>query len=401
VVIRGVLVTVIVSAVYLIAMPHIAKVINVDQRYLVCFLVMALYLFVRPLNVIVMNYLRVLGEIALFNTVNIFTKFGGIVLGFALLLWAIGELYGYLLGMALAEVGATVFLYRWFFANYRLSLSAVSGPLTLDLFKFGVPLLLTELSYLLLSYSDRYLIVAFRGEDVLGLYSVGYSLPSYINELIMFSLSYAVVPIYTGLFSSEGRAATERFLSRAFRYYIIGIVPICVGYAAVARDLIVVLASEKYADASTFSPIILVGLVCLGMNSILYAGLYLNKKSVHILGVMLAATAANILLNVVLLPRFGAVGAATATLAACAASSILTGALSSRYLRIDFPMLTLAFYGAVATLMYLVLANIEMHRAWLNIVVKVPIGFCIVAVAVLFRETEVRKVAANAILRRR
>ena len=390
VVTRGVILAAIVTSAYVLLLPQINALTGVDSRYLVCFLVMGLYLFVRPLNIIVLNYLRALGKLFLYNAVNVGTRALGIALALSLLFWLIGELYGYFLGLALAEVSATIVLYRWLLSTHRYSPSQVSGPLALNLFKFGLPLLLTELSYLLLSYSDRFLIVAFHGEDMLGLYNVGYNVPLYVNDLVMFSLSYAVIPIYTELYTREGKEATEKFLTRSLNYYLMVVIPLCAGYVAVASDALVILASNKYAEAAAFSPIILAGLVCLGMNSILYAGLYLQKKSGHILAVMLAAVAANIAVNVALLPKYGATGAAIATLTACALSSVLMGILGRKHLRVSISLKTVLYYSIVSALMYLLLRVIDLGNPIFNLGVKVPLGMLVIGVAVLAREAELR-----------
>jgi O-antigen/teichoic acid export membrane protein len=69
-------------------------------------------------------------------------------------------------------------------------------------------LLFNESAFLALSYADRYLIVAYLGEEALGLYSVGYNVAMYIGNIIMFSMSYAIVPIYVGIYGEEGRKKT-------------------------------------------------------------------------------------------------------------------------------------------------------------------------------------------------
>jgi O-antigen/teichoic acid export membrane protein len=390
---RGVLLTTIVVGVYVFTLPIINEFIGVDEGFLGCFLIMAVYLFARPLNIIVMNYMRALGKIFLLNVFNATTKIVEVVLAFTLLLWLVGELYGYFLGVALAQLGATVFFYRWLLRNHDFSITQVSGTLTLDLLKFGFPLLLTELAYLLLSYTDRYMIVAYHGQAVLGVYTVGYNVPSYVNDLLMFSLSYAVVPIYTELYVREGKEATETFLSRSLNYYAMTVIPLCVGYAAVSRDALTTLASPKYSESADFSPLILVGLVFLGMNSILSAGLYLQKKSGQMLTIMLSAVAINIGANMLLLPRYGATGAAVATMVACVASSALTVVLSRRYLRANVPYLTIAYYSAASALMYFIITGIDTGQAWLNLAARIPLGMAIMAAATIAREDEIRAYA--------
>lgn len=388
---RGVLFAGLAVALYVVSLPLITRLVGVHSRYVDCFLIMALYLFARPLNIIVMNFMRARGEIFTLNVVNAAMKVAEIAVSFALLLWLVGELYGYLLGVALVQVGAMAFLYRWLLKTHRFAITQVSGALTRDLLKFGFPLLLTELAYLLLSYTDRYMIVAYHGQSVLGVYNVGYNVPSYINDLVMFSLSYAIVPIYTELYAREGRQATEAFLSRSLNYYLMAVIPLCFGYAAVSRDALVTLASMKYAAAAEFSPLIMIGMVFLGMNYILYAGLYLQKKTGQILGIMSGAVVINIIANILLLPKHGTMGAAIATLIACIASSLFTAILGRRYLRPSLSLPTIAYYSAASAIMYFAVVEIETGRPWLNLTAKVPLGVAIMSVATLVRERDVRE----------
>jgi O-antigen/teichoic acid export membrane protein len=206
----------------------------------------------------------------------------------------------------------------------------------------------------------------------------------------MFSLSYAVVPIYAELYVREGKQATEAFLARCLNYYLMAVIPLCVGYAAVSHDALVTLASHKYAAAAGFSPIVLTGLVFLGMNSMLYAGLYLQKKTGQILAVMLCAVATNVAANILLVPRYGATGAAVATLVACMVSSTLMVVLSRRHLRVTIPVTTIVYYSAASAVMYFVIIEIDTGHPWLNLIARIPLGVIIVAAAMLGREKEIR-----------
>ena len=82
------------------------------------------------------------------------------------------------------------------------------------------------------------MIVAYYGEEVLGLYSVGYNLASYLSNIIMFSLSYTVVPIYVDIYEKDGKEKTEEFLQRCLHYLIIAVIPVFFGYLAISNDLL-------------------------------------------------------------------------------------------------------------------------------------------------------------------
>lgn len=388
IILRGLLLSLLVVVAYVGTLPYLINILGINKSYIICFLVMSVYLLVRPLNIIVLNLLRVNNKTIYFNIVGLGGRVISILLSLLLLIWLIGKLYGYFIGIVLAEIIASIFLFSWFFSRYKVVLGKSSTTLALQLSKFGIPILLTELAYLLLSYADRFMIVWYRGEGQLGLYSVGYNLASYISEMIMFSISYSIIPIYVGIYANEGKEKTEEFLNKCLYYLILGVIPIFFGYLAVSKNLFLILASDKYAEAGSFSPIILLGSFLLGMNSIFNAGLYLQKKTGTILKIMLSAVTLNILLNMILLNRYGVYGAALATLIACIFSAGMTILLSFRYISIKIDPKLIFYYMTLSAVMYIIVSNIEMQRIWLSLLIQILVGILIIVTGVFFREEE-------------
>lgn len=397
---RALLLSAIVVALYLFFIPRVQTQLRIDASFAAAFTVMAVYLAVRPLNIVVLNYQRATGKTLLFNGTELAVRTLGIALSLGLLLWVTRDLTGYFVGIAVAEIIGSVILFRWLLSNYTFAPGNVSKDLTWSLARFGVPLLLTELSYLLLQSADRYILVAYHGEAVLGEYSVGYNIPAYINQLVMFPLSYAIVPLYTDMYAKEGVTHTQAFLNRVLNYYIGGILLLCAGYAAVAQDTIVLLASTTYAETASFSPIILVGLVFLGMNYILNAGLYLKKRTLHMLAIMLAAALLNIALNLMLIPYWGATGAAIATVVSCVGSTLLTCVLSFRYMPLRVDLYNIAYYSVWAAVVFVGVSAVAVQTPWAALFAKLAVGFILAAAAVIYREQQVRRLLLGRLRRR-
>lgn len=390
VVLRGVLLSAAVVVVYYLFFPTVMPYLKISAEFLPCFMIMTLYLFIRPLNIIVLNLLRVNEKTLFFNVISFVGKVASVGLSLLLLLYIVKELYGYFIGVVLAEYMVALILGIWFFSRFKVHLKDVSGDLSKRLIVFGAPLLFTELFYLVLSYFDRYMIVYFNGEHALGIYSVGYNLAMYIGNIITFSLNYAVIPIYVKIFEDEGKVKTETFLSDSLNYLMIAIIPICIGFHAVSIDLFVFLASDKYASAAGFSTIILVGTIVLGMNSLLNAGLYLKKKTHYIFIIMGAAVILNITLNYFLLHVYGVKGAALAFLTSSTFAALLTIALSFRYIVIRLNLKSMAYHLGISAVMFIMLTQIETGKPWLNLALKIPAGFVIVAAGVLLKEKQLR-----------
>jgi O-antigen/teichoic acid export membrane protein len=213
-------------------------------------------------------------------------------------------------------------------------------------------------------------------------------------------VSYSIVPIYTELYAKKGPAETQEFLGSALKYYVMGILPLLAGYAAICHDAIVFLASDKYAAAAEFSPIIVGGLAFLGMNYILYAGLYLEKRSKLILLNMAVAVVVNIVVSLWLVPEYGSWGASMAMLSACATSSVMTALMSFRYLPIKLPYVTLLKYGVAYAGMYYLLGLIETGSPLGNLALKVPAGAVFVVVVMFLLDRPLLKGAVQLVRRR-
>jgi len=387
--IRGLILSIITTGLYLSLFPFLSRYLGINEKFVFCFMIMAAYLFIRPVNIIILNMLRVNDKTIFMNLLGLAGKIISITLSLTLFIYIIHDLYGYFVGIIISEFIVSIFLFYWFFSNYKIKYNKVSKDLTACLIKFGAPLLFTELSYLLLSYADRYMLVAWHGESALGIYSVGYNLAMYISGLLTFSLAYSVIPVYVEVFEKYGRERTEEFLNKCMHYLIIAVLPICFGYYAIANDLFIFLASEKYILAATFSPIILVGTFIMGMNDVFNAGLYLKKKSVLILIIMLAAVAVNIILNLILLPKFGIMGAALATLVACLLSSVLTISLSFKYIAVRVRIWHIAYYLFLSILMYCIVLQVNPGGHFANLLTKIIVGGCVIVLGVTFKEKEI------------
>lgn len=390
IVVRGLVLALVVTGLYLLLFPRVGPYLGIKPEYIGTFLMMGAYLFVRPMNIVVLNVLRASGRILFFTVINFIGKITAITLSLVIFIYYIHEVYGYFIGVVLSEVAVAVVLYYWYFKHNRISTTAASSDLALRLIRFGAPLMITELSYLLLIYVDRYMVMHYYGEAALGMYSVGYNLASYIGDAIMFPLSYAVIPLYVSLFQSQGQEATRQFLGKCLHYLLVAAIPISVGYLAIAEELIVTLASEKYMLASTFSPVILLATLFLAANYILNAGLYLHKKSVVLLAIMLATVMVNIVANLVFLSRYGIDGAAYAKLIAAAFSSLATVVFSYRYLAIPVNVRTLMYYAALSAVMYALVAPIHVEQHWLSLILKITAGAGIIVPGILLREKELR-----------
>jgi len=385
---RGLVFSIVTSFLYVILLLIAFKYLKLNSGYSICFLIMTLYLFLRPLNILVNYFLRVNDKTVFMNVIGLVERISSVGLSLFLLVYGLRAFYGYFVGLVIAEIILSAVLFSWFFKHFKIHPGEASRELNLKLIKFGSPLLLSELSFLLMSYADRYIMVGYLGEQALGLYSVGSNLAMYIGNIITFSLSYAIVPIYVEIYGGEGREKTEAFLSKSLQYLLMVMVPMWVGYVALSKDLFITLASEKYAMAASFSPLILLAYFFLAVNTIFNAGLYLQKKTFLLFIINLSSILLNVGMNMILLPRYGVVSAAVTAAISYMVSTILTVWISKRFITIRIELRTFFYYVGVSVVMYFVVREIQTSWAWMNLVLKLIVGTFIVMVGVAYKEYE-------------
>jgi O-antigen/teichoic acid export membrane protein len=335
--------------------------------------------------------LRVNDKTLFINVINIVGKTISVGLSLIFLIYVFRAFYGYFIGVVTAELIMSVVLFTWFFKHYRVTPSLISRDLSVKMIKFGAPLLLSELAFLLISYSDRYLIVGYLGEQDLGLYSVGYNIAMYIGNIVLFSLQYSMVPISVQIYGDEGKEEVEVFLNKCLRYVLMAIIPMWFGYLAVSRELFIILASAKYAAAAVFSPLILLSYFLGAVSSVFDARLYLKKKTIITFLIEFSAIILNIGLNLVLLKKLGLMGASISALASSVVSTFLFMVVSNRYFKIRMEMGSIFYYIGVSCVMYLVVAQINTGVIWVNLPLKMVTGMVLVGLAILFKENEIRE----------
>lgn len=380
---------------YLIGLYACLQFTDVELDYRICFLILAGYLLIRPVNIIGFNFLRVNGKTIFINSLTLCAKILSISVALLFFLVILKKLYGFFFGHIVAEVVSFIVIFTWFFKNYKIDRHRVSNSLIRKIIIFGFPLLLNEIGYLLLSYADRYIVAGLMGKEALGIYSVGYNLAMYISNVVTFALSYAVVPIFVEIYENKGREETEAFLRKSMHYLLVGIIPICFGYYAISEDLFILLASKKFSSAAQFSWLILVGNVVLGLNSVVNAGLYLKNRSMTILYIMLISVVINIILNFLLIPKYGIIGASLATLTACAVSSCTNYLLSAKHIIITFNRVKLLLHFMLSIIMFYIVNIIVIEGLVLSLVVKIICGILIIAIGNYFIENELRQLLVN------
>ena len=170
--------------------------------------------------------------------------------------------------------------------------------------RFGIPLMGLAVSNWLLTTSDRYIIKFFGDNAEVGIYSTNYSLANSIY--MMFSL--IVVNAFHPIIMKEWDKSQERTLklvSNTIDLYLLLMVPLTF-YGCLKSDLLLSLfKGDMYASHSDIFSWTALGIFFYGL-SLLYHKYYELTEHTHmILLINIIAAVSNIVMNFVLIPKFG------------------------------------------------------------------------------------------------
>ncbi|HLD31935.1 MAG TPA: flippase [Patescibacteria group bacterium] len=200
---------------------------------------------------------------------------------------------------------ALIILYQ----RYRLYFYPHLDPAILRPFlRIAFPFALAAIFARVYSYIDTVLLSKLASPEVLGWYSIPSKI-TYAFQFIPLALVAAVYPRFSEFFLVDRERLGKVFV-QAIKYLAVIVLPLSVGLFVLAQDIIISLYTVQFASSVLPLKILLLGLTFsyLGfpIGAILNATNRQKTQTVVIFLVMIV----NVVANILLIPRLGAVGAA-------------------------------------------------------------------------------------------
>ncbi len=242
-----------------------------------------------------------------------------------------------------------------------------------EMARFGAPFVLGSVFLFVLDNVDRYFLLEYKGAAVVGVYGVGYRLSRMAEAIV-------AVPFASVWGANMIRTATgpdgPKLVGRAITYLAFLYLSAGLALSLFASDFVRLFAGAKYLGAERIVPIIVLAYSFWCLSGVADTGMYVERKT-HLKPLIFASAAAIcILLYRYLIPPYGAVGAAVATVISFFVFVVLTFFVSHKYFRVPYEYSRLAkLYGSALLLFYL-----GSHSGWtgssMNILAR---GLCVIS----------------------
>jgi len=183
---------------------------------------------------------------------------------------------------------------------------------------FGSPLIIQAFLSLMMHEADRYLLRAYASLDEVGVYSLAYKIGQAVNTLCMipFGAIWGVV-----LYEIAQQPDAKTTYANVFKYYVYGLLVVMLAAALFAFPVLPFLTPGDFGQAVDLIPVIVLAFVFFAMHSQFSVPVLLARKTAALIPASIAGVVANVVCNFLLIPRFGALGAAWASVATYATFS--------------------------------------------------------------------------------
>ena len=220
----------------------------------------------------------------------------------------------------------------------RQLLPRFSAKLYRELLRFGLPYIPSGLAAIAMQVIDRPILKALTDDATVGIYQANYRL-GVLMMLVVSMFDYAWRPFFLTHARDEG--AKELF-ARVFTYFSVLMLFVFLVVSFFIEDLVRVqigggyFFSPAYWEGVAIVPWILLAYVFTGAYTNFVVGVNIEKKTQYLPLVTGAGALVNIGVNILLIPQYGIMGAAYATLAAYMVMAAGMYVVSQRFYRVNY-----------------------------------------------------------------
>lgn len=300
---------------YILRIP-LSSLMAIPENYLKLFYYLIFIVALDTIAIVPFAKLRLERKAAQYTVI----KFINIIINLALNFYLILKMKMGIEAIFISNLAASLFSFLALQPETFKSLSLVfDKEIMKKIIVFGIPYLPGALAATVVNVVDRPVVLAMTNESTLGIYQANYKLGIFMM-LFVTMFQYAWQPFF--LNNAKEKNAKEIF-SKILTLFLLVTSVIWIVLTLFIDDLARIefwhgktIIGAKYLSGLPIVPIILLAYLFNGLYYNFQAGIYIEEKTKYFPYVTGAGALINVVVNILLIPVFGIMGAAFATLAA-------------------------------------------------------------------------------------
>ena len=281
----------------------------------------------------------------------------------------------------LGILSAIIFLFVVSLFKYRdvlFSKMILSKSMTKDMFNYALPIMFSTAGGIVLQYSDVILLTFLKGSTLVGLYNI--ALPCVSILLIIFSPLFTYLfPKISKLYHSNKKSEIEHVLSFVYNYLMIPMLPLVFLFFSYPKLIIAVLFGSRYIPAYNILRVFSLSFVFMSLRNLNFSVIAGIGKAKERSAILYIGAGFNVVLDLILIPLFGATGAAISTGLGFVLMTYLTFKLIVKFYRIKIDYVyqlkvlfsSIIFLISISFFKYFIHMNVYLEAILVSIIASV------------------------------
>jgi O-antigen/teichoic acid export membrane protein len=244
---------------------------------------------------------------------------------------AFGRIAGNALGLAIIFLPCYIFLYARHFKP-QFSKEALKYAVG-----FGFPIVIHLLMGTIHNSIDRLMLEHYLPISELGIYTLGISVAT-VLQMFVTAFNQAYQPSYYELMESGGESR-ETHIVKTFKFWLVMLtIATCIGIV-IGGPFLTIFAGVQFWEVSSIFPYLLLSVYAGSFYYFFSSPIFFYKKT-HLLPFITGSSAGiNIVMNLLLIPKYGINGAAIATIISHIWISMISYVMGNHLFKIKWPLL--------------------------------------------------------------
>lgn len=277
---------------------------------------------------------------------------------------------GILYSAMISSIATSSYLTIITFKNVHFNFSMQKAR---ELLYYGIPLIFSDIGAFLLTFSDRFFLKYYANLSDVGIYSLGYKIGMLIPILVIapFNQVWSVQ-----MFKIAQKENSGEIFRKVFTYFSMLVITVGLAISLLSKDTIKIISNAGYWDAYKIVPIVVLAYIIYGFYIQSLVGILVEKKTVYLALMTVAAAISNILFNFLLIPSYTTTGAAWATVLSFLIRFLGIYFISKRLVSISYEWAKVTKLLILAIIFYLIHLSISIEN--------IPLSFSLNMIFILF-----------------
>jgi O-antigen/teichoic acid export membrane protein len=366
-------------SIFLIFPQQLSVIFSIDKSYMNLMPLLGIYFLFNFLLEIPFNLLRLEQKSTPYVAFSLLRFFIDFISKIIFILIYDRGVVGYFESGVISVILTFVFIYIGTskYVSYKINKTYLY-----DLLKLGLPFIPAGFAAWGVTVSDRLLLNHFHGDYYVGIFSVGLKFASVFSIFLFTPMSTYLTLVVFKYSEKHSVEETKIFFRKMFRVLFIsgGIVYLVISLASV--DVINIFVNKLGSNRDYLSSILIIPLLTLVpllkfFSFPLSYALLIVKKPKYIMYSILIGFVINLVLNLLLIPKFYIIGAAIATIVAFIGQFLIFYYFANNFYRIEYKLSSIVLIFIIMVPIVAIIFNIHFSSIWTGLFFRPIIGVII------------------------